>query len=66
VKPPGGILPLGLCGVADVAGSSADTMTPGMPINSPVKGFTEGLNGLLNLFASGGCSSLSSKLEAIL
>jgi hypothetical protein len=41
VKPPGGILPLGLCGVADVAGSSADTMTPGMPINSPVKGFTE-------------------------
>ena len=42
VKPPGGILPLGLCGVADdPAGSSADTMTPGIPINSPVKGFTE-------------------------
>lgn len=66
MNPPGGILPLGLCGVADVAGSSADTMTPGIPISSPVKGFTDGLNGLLSLLASGGCSSLSSKLDAIL
>jgi hypothetical protein len=39
VKPPGGTLPLGLCGVT-VTGSS-ETITPGQPISSPVNGLTE-------------------------
>ena len=46
VNPPGGTLPFGRCGVAadgltEGAGGSSDTMTPGQPINSPVRGFTE-------------------------
>ena len=41
-KPPGGTLVRGLAGVLmGVATGSSETTTPGIPISSPVNGFTE-------------------------
>merc|ERR1711862_595837 len=60
VYPPGGTL------VVDRTGFSSGIITPGEPTNSPVKGFTDGLNGLRRGDGFSGCSSPNSKLEAIL
>lgn len=47
-------------------GFSSGIKLPGDPIISPVRGLTDALNGFLRGVGFSGCSSPSSKLDAIL